>query len=81
MGEFEIFHVDIEDGRDGYVFVRIVLVAFGKLLNVTISFVVTACSPVRPSAWKNSDPTEQMFMKFKITVFSLKCDKNIGNFT
>jgi hypothetical protein len=33
---------------------------------VTISFVMSVCPSVHPSAWNNSAPTGQIFMKFDI---------------
>ena len=46
-----------------------ILGMFTKLQKVTISFVITACMPVHPTAWNNSAPTGQIFMKFDISIF------------
>jgi len=45
--------------------------AFTKLEKVTISFVIfSVCRSLYPSTWNDSDPTETIFMKFDIRVFS-----------
>jgi len=85
----EIFHIDIQTaGWDGHEFVRIFLVAFGKLRNAII--IASSCQPVRLSVlphgkagrifmknWKDFHEklsfTGQMFVKFKIRVFFEKC--------
>jgi hypothetical protein len=40
-----------------------------KLRKATISFVMSVCLSVRPSAWNNSVPTGRIFMKFDFWVF------------
>ena len=45
--------------------------SFAKLRKATISFIMS----VRPSAWKNSASTRQVFMKIYIWVFSQICRK------
>ena len=46
--------------------------AFAKLRKAIISFVMSLCRYVRPSAWNNSDPTGRIFMKLDIWVFFRK---------
>jgi len=43
--------------------------AFAKLRKVAISFVVSVCLSVRPSAWNNSHWGRGVFVKFYIWVF------------
>ena len=47
--------------------------AFAKLRKATVSFVMSVClshiPSLRPSTWKNSDPTEQLFMKSNMWAF------------
>ena len=49
------------------------LVALPKSRKTTTSFVMSvclsACLFVYPSAWRNSAPTRQIFMKFHISLF------------
>jgi hypothetical protein len=40
--------------------------AFVKSRKATISFIMSVCLSVHPSAWKNSGPTGRIFMKFDI---------------
>ena len=42
---------------------------FAKLRKATISFVMSVCPSVRPSAWNNSAPTGRIVMKVDIWVF------------
>jgi hypothetical protein len=46
--------------------------AFAKLLEATISFVMTICPSVCLYAWNNSAPTGQIFMEFDIFQKSVK---------
>jgi len=39
------------------------------LRKATISFAMSACPSVRPSAWNNSAPTGQFLIKYDVTVF------------
>jgi len=43
--------------------------AFIKLRKATISFVMSVCPSVRPSAWKHPAPTERIFVKFVFLYF------------
>ena len=43
--------------------------AFEKLRKTTVSFVMSVCLSVCPSAWNNSAPSGRIFMKFDISVF------------
>ena len=43
--------------------------AFAKLRKTTISFVMSVCPSLRPSAWNNSAPAGRFFIKFSISVF------------
>ena len=40
--------------------------AFAKLRKATVSFVMSVCPSVLPSAWNNSASTGRIFMKFYI---------------
>jgi hypothetical protein len=44
--------------------------AFSKFRLATISFAMSECRFVRPSAWNNSVYTGRIFMKFCISMFS-----------
>ena len=46
--------------------------AFVKLRKATINFIMSVCPFVRPSAWNNSTPKEQIFIKFDIWIFFRK---------
>jgi len=63
--------------------------AFAELRRVNISFVMSVCLSVRPSAWKNSAPAGWIIIKFRIGYFrncvekiqvSINSDKNNGHF-
>ena len=46
-----------------------------KLRKSTLSFVISVCLTVHLSAWNNSTPTGQIFMKFDISVLSKSIQK------
>jgi hypothetical protein len=46
------------------------LAAFAKLRKVTMSYVMSACLSVCPSAWNILAPTGRSFVKFDARVFS-----------
>jgi len=37
-----------------------------KIIKATISFVMSACLSIHPSAWNNSTPQGQIFMRFDV---------------
>ena len=43
--------------------------ALEKLRKAANSFVISICPSVRPSTWKDTAPTGQIFMKFDICIF------------
>jgi hypothetical protein len=50
---------------------------FEKFRKATISFFISICLPVCPSAWNNLAPTGRIFMKFDIwRLFSKICREN-----
>jgi hypothetical protein len=49
--------------------VLLFLGTFAKFRKATISFIMSVCPSVRLSAWNNSDPTGQIFMKINIREF------------
>ena len=55
----------IEISLYGY-FEHAFLGTFAKFQKVTVSFVMSVCLPIFPSAWNNSVSTGQIFMKFYI---------------
>jgi hypothetical protein len=64
--------------------------AFAKFRKTIISFILSACPYLRPSAWSNSAPSGSVLMKFDMSIFrkyfekiqvSLKSDKSNGYFT
>jgi hypothetical protein len=52
--------------------------AFEKLRKATISFVLSLCRCVCPSAWNNSAPTGWIFMKFDTWVFFGSLSRRFG---
>jgi len=65
--------------------------AFTEFRKATMSFVMSVCPSVSPSAWNNSAPTGRIFVKVDIWIFfpksvekvqgSLQSNKNNGYFT
>ena len=55
----------LQAGREFDYGVGELLGAVAKLRIATVSFVTSVC----PSAWNNSAPTAQIFMKFDISIF------------
>ena len=51
--------------------------AFAKMRKCTISFVISVCPSVRPSAWNNWVPTGWIFIKFENRAFYVIMWKNI----
>jgi len=51
---------------------KVVLGHFAKLRKATISFVISVCL----SAWNNSTPAGQIFLKFDIKYFLKICREN-----